>query len=902
MKLNINSPNVVVRKDKDGRIRKINFRLEPFRPEGKISNTLDLAVAYIKEATTLFEISGQTENLRKEPEINLKEDKLELRYYKDYSSEHLSKLSFIQTYFGIPLWHSNFQLRMQPTDLTVISSESFVTYDNIEMQTPKEEDLKKYADIDSNQLAKLLGFGDAKDFEVQKSDLLYIYKYIGENILGEPLKETTLKPMREIAEKLERVSLSENRHYLVREVLFSYIVKGVGLINWRCFIEIENGAILYLFPFTSSITGLLFKDDPTTEGHTVNINDSDATLNAVRTAVTLERLENPVGGVQKLRGASSGGFAKIINMIDDPTDPLHSLPNDNPPTRPALANFNYSARTGDFAAVNAYYNVDRFIALIEDLGIHLNQQFPTTQLPLSVDHRALNDVINAQAPGGPGGLFALGVRLGSISSSSPYLGMATSYRVTLHEFGHVLLYDHGNGPNFGFAHSYGDSLAAILNDPSTQAPDRFSTFPWVNSAGPVVARRHDRAVSAGWAWDGTLDYGGYSSEEILSTTLFRIYRSLGGDGPYLSRRLEASRTLVLLMLKAVQKLSPPHTAHAEDLADLLMEADTLNGVTDPEPHTIDGFDLGASHKVIRWGFEKQGAYQTPPFGNQVGQPPAVDVYIDDGRNGEYQYLYNFWETTDIVNRQNPDGIFTHQVPILSTTNYLYVKIKNRGTTAAENIVLKGYQCSPGGGMVWPVDWNLMLTPQVNVPGTLAPGMSMIVGPIQWVPTQPGHECLLVSVSATGDIANTETVSPAQCHYLVTNDNNLSQRNVAPAPAFSGGLHLAEAFSIYQFTVRNPFLKAVEVVLRVKLPTLLADRGWSVEFPETGSKFPLEEFDRKGVLVRMRLIEGEPFTREDVLATEDRDIVIFMESEEGLLGGMNYRLDPDLDVYNETQKG
>lgn len=113
--------------------------------------------------------------------------------------------------------------------------------------------------------------------------------------------------------------------------------------------------------------------------------------------------------------------------------------------------------------------------------------------------------------------------------------------------------------------------------------------------------------------------------------------------------------------------------------------------------------------------------------------------------------------------------------------------------------------------------------------------------------------------------------------------------------------MAEAFEIYQFTVRNPFLQAVDVTLRVELPEFLVRRNWSIEFPETGTKFRLEEFDRKGVLVKMRLIEGEPFTREDVLATEDRDIVIFMESEQGLIGGMNYRLDPDLDVYNETDR-
>ena len=49
------------------------------------------------------------------------------------------------------------------------------------------------------------------------------------------------------------------------------------------------------------------------------------------------------------------------------------------------------------------------------------------------------------------------------------------------------------------------------------------TFPWVNIGGATTAPVN------GWAWYGVNDVGGYSTEQILATTHFRIYRSLGGD-------------------------------------------------------------------------------------------------------------------------------------------------------------------------------------------------------------------------------------------------------------------------------------------------------------------------------------------------------------------------------------
>lgn len=57
---------------------------------------------------------------------------------------------------------------------------------------------------------------------------------------------------------------------------------------------------------------------------------------------------------------------------------------------------------------------------------------------------------------------------------------------------------------------------------------------------------------------------------------------------------------------------------------------------------------------------------------------------------------------------------------------------------------------------------------------------------------------------------------------------------------------------------------------------------------------LESFDREGIPVNIRLSDGESFTREEILETEDRDIIITMVSGKGIIDGLTYRIDPDLE--------
>ena len=129
----------------------------------------------------------------------------------------------------------------------------------------------------------------------------------------------------------------------------------------------------------------------------------------------------------------------------------------------------------------------------------------------------------------------------------------------------------------------------------------------------------------------------------------------------------------------------------EEFANALMTADLLDWTSEKRPG-------GAHTKVIRWAFEKQGLYQPddlsePP--TAPGRPPAVDVYIDDGRGGEYGFQPVYWDNRSIWNRLAADGAQGHQDPVPGRTNFAYVKLRNRGTQPAANVTLRGFQRKPG---------------------------------------------------------------------------------------------------------------------------------------------------------------------------------------------------------------
>lgn len=990
--------------DDAGRIRGINHLDEYHEIEGLRGR--EAAAAYVRELAGKLTIAReQLQGLEQAVSyLDPQERRVEYRFNEQKTSFDTSTYAYWQTYLNTPVWAAGVSVTIKQAPARIVAAND-TSQQGMDAKMPSADAIERYRRLFAtgekiDATPAQLRARRAEAVEVARSDLLpeilgkagkaskadkdqqaslrlirgrfFVYRYdaakrthdphpVDQPLCGTP-PTLPLPPVPK--------SILDGAWYLVAELVFRLPYEG-DRMNWRMLVEVESNTILYVRALASGVNGLVFKYDPiTSSGTATNTADkSNAVLNPHRNDEPLANLNAPTGmpSTQSLQGT----WAALTEL---------KTPTVAAPTRPAGSDFNlWNARTNDFAAVNAYYHTDRFFRLVADLGFSLTgagAYFDGTAFPVEVDHRGLGNSVNGHCIGDGDGIDHTCYALADDGDTANPIGIATDWRVVLHELGgHGILYDHVGGPNFAFAHSAGDSFAMILNDfvskwHDSPTIDRFVLAPFVT----FFERRSDRAhndsgvislsvTSAGsgyssvptvtisggggsgakaiaillggaivglgvtyhgtgytsaptvtitggggagatgtatignWAWGGTADLGGYLSEQILSTTMFRAYRSIGGDSSSVTRREFAARCMAYLMLQAVGSMTPASlgvggTANTPvGFLSALIAADAGNW-------TSEGVFGGAYNKVLTWAFEKQNL--------NSGNPPSVDVYIDDGRAGEYQYQPVHWLTTAIWNRRNPDGLDGHEEPALldaggmPATNYAYVKIKNRGTSVANNVIVKGYHCKPSAGVLWPNDLQPMTTAQVSA-GTLQPNGTeeKKVGPFEWTPVTNawGHDCMLMIASATGDPSNVDNFTAGEVvedWRLVPNDNNVGQRNVTLVPGGGGLQGLMAGLHGRGFWVSNPGRSSATIAVSIVLPSLLARRGWRIslrDLPEGGIRFKA----REQRLVTFDVHAGTPFTKADVVTTAERDIVVTATADGAIIGGMTYRIDPDIEM-------
>jgi len=780
------TPNVHIRRDSQGRIRQLSHAQQPYRPEA-VDIALHPAMAdsapltprslaeqYIRDVAQIYELKPEeVENFAAATSPAPSQAGTELRFKDEKTAAGASTVSYDQTHFGLPVWNAGLTVRIDRRPMQVISSHNAVHYD-LAANRPTAGAPYVPHRLDGKVLKRLLGLAENAEEPHVNATRWLIYHYLPEERLDPQLQSQEEAPesfglAATHSPKFPSLPLppvpaqiEAGLHYVVSEALFTYYAADWGMLNWRAFIEPETGAVLYLRPLVSCARSLIFLTDPVTAsgiGHTAATDP--AILDDLRAPVTLLGLAPPsvANGKQEL----GGEFVKLTN-IDPPDSPMAS--------QGSPFDFDYSCPTDDFAACSAYYHCDAVFRMIEGMGFPVNEYFNNTDFPVPVDPHALNGQVNAQARGNVMG-NGMGAFVFGRAQPGQNMGIAADVRVVLHEFGHALLWDHVNSPNFGFAHSAGDSLAAILHDPESHAADRFDTFPFMN-ASSGLSRRHDRSVVDGWAWFGPRYNTQYQGEQILSTTLFRVYRAAGGDATDPETKKLSARYMAYLIIKACGLLTFT-TSDPDVYVSALVDAD---GTT----LSFMGHPGGTFGKVIRWSFEKQGLYQPPGAPVPVmteGQPPEVDVYIDDGRRGEYMpFLDDFRGEPEIWNRHAEDAGVDHQPANVGAVNFAYARIRNRGTAPATGIVVRAFHSKNPAAEVWPTDWMATTTPRIEVVGSIPPGGQLIVGPFRWTPMFEG-ESLLMSVSAAGDLSNLDTVGsgPIPNERLVPLDNNLAQRVV-----------------------------------------------------------------------------------------------------------------------------
>jgi hypothetical protein len=332
----------------------------------------------------------------------------------------------------------------------------------------------------------------------------------------------------------------------------------------------------------------------------------------------------------------------------------------------------------------------------------------------------------------------------------------------------------------------------------------------------IPARRHDRPVGRGWGWSGSLyqrerffvapglcDKRGYWAEQILSSSLFRLYRALGGDSATATQsgtttdvgaRAAAAHHSVFLIMKAIALIGPAAVVPAllpEDFVDALMQADIGTESFGGDPFTRFG---GMARKVIRWSFQQQGLYNAAAAvpKNQPGGYELVDLHIASQRPDPAGGIYAPVDFADASWHAAPEALWLqtpgNPKPLKNASANknveVHVEVRNLGSVRAQSVDVE-LKWAPAPGGVVP-DYDGAWTSIGKRNGSVAAGSRQAFGPFQWRPGAAGEYALMAIASSEDDRANIDpasmlpcalTTDPISTAHLVAWDNNLGVRVV-----------------------------------------------------------------------------------------------------------------------------
>ena len=647
--------------------------------------------------------------------------------------------------------------------------------------------------------------------------------------------------------------------------------------NWRVLIDAMSGRLLNLVDLNQyDGTVMVFDPNPIVTSGDTSLRHSSpaASINAQRSTQPATNLNAPVAGQYTLDGSLVTMAAEEAPGVAEPTS--------------ATATFEYAWDDNAFLDAMSYFHINRFQSYVQGtLGIANAANYA-----IPVDPQGLDGVDNSHySPGGSGtGYIAFGGGLQPIPADNPVPDAADAM-VVLHEYGHAIQ-DNSN-PNFdnppaGTGEGFGDTLAAIYYDDkhANPAATRGYMMSWDSemASGSWAGRRYD----VNWLFDGP-EYTGagdnHTAGQLWCATMFELYRKFGGDSVYADTKARARDLALRLHLMANFNV-PTQNSTAQQMGQQIEAADgNLGGWRYPD------------------GLHKKVIYDTFARRHLAGYTPlATDVYINDGRHGGYgslsgndlfaerQWLDVWWEAPDIwvtvapyasAAAQQAGDPGDHVEPPVGSTAYLYVRVGNRGTSAAGSgaVTVKAFHADPGIGLTWPEDWMPMDTPSINVPN-VTPGNAgrVVVGPFPWTPTIVGHECVLALVECANDRALTQLLAVG-AHVadgdLVPFDNNVAQRNLNPTPAKKGGSR--------RFVVRNPFDVHKEIELRVDstLP-----KGWQWRL-DAGQRLALGPRERQWVELVIDQAAGPEVTRFDT----PQGVAVTGLVDGRAIGGISFYLAP-----------
>ena len=551
--------------------------------------------------------------------------------------------------------------------------------------------------------------------------------------------------------------------------------------DWRIIIDAHTGEVLEKRDLLFEVDGQgrVFDPNPVVTANDNTYRDPTATVatctfagTAIATidAQLVDRVLKDITfsvGMHKLEGP----YVKLRNF---------GAPNVSPPEEADPNNFNYSSGDTKFEAVMVYYHVDTIQRYIQGLGI-------TT---------AHNSQIEADAHDGSGGAWFSpidgGIHFGDSGSCRTDRGEEAD--AILHEYGHAI--QNNQVPGWGvtspitgrqetraMGEGFGDILACVFfaERGSGYQKEVFEDWVFADVGG---LRRVDGTKVYPTDWNSEEHDDG----EIWSAALWNIYRTIGGDSASPIDRVAPRDAILKTVILSHHLVTADATM--PDGAEAVMETNT----------ELDEY-RGKHLMQMLDSFHDRGllvcSAQADLYIREASDDPGADSYLGPV----------FWDSPDLWIRNADDGIPVHQSPKQGQDNWLYARVRNRGTVNARAFVVT-FNVKPWAGtqFLYPQDFVPYISAAIGF--NLAPGDSTIVKakwPNALVPIPgTGDQCLLASVYTPTD------VSPTGKH--VWEHNNLAQKNVtivnlmANDPtivSFNVGSMHARKSEVYRIEVRRP---------------------------------------------------------------------------------------------------
>lgn len=744
-------------------------------------------------------------------------------------ARRLVQLAFAQTARGVPVWRSGVSVDLvrEGESARVVGLRSSVTHDEWDLDvlplsslrghlTPQElEDPAMLRSVLKASTASGGGWSESIELAVHGAGYR-VYRPQASTARRSSAPDFPLRLLPPRGSGLER------RFRIVVEVSFTLSTRehAPSARSWRALVDTQSGLILFLEPLSAHACSraMVLRVDPVTlDGVTRDVGPcpEDEAVQRLLEEVTLPDLS--------LESDGSGPLRNAVIAIRDRDRVVR--------TKAKGETLRYPARSVEFASVCAYYHLSTMFSFVERIGIPLDVLFDGRARPVYVEPRGEQGYGVAQThPRLERGQIVgvEGFTFGDVAqcSGEPAMSNAVDVRLVWHEFSHAILMDTLHQRYLGFAHSFGDSLAALWCDPGTRASDRFATYPWTG-----IPRRHLRlGVKWSWAnWSATDDEERlYEYEQMLSTCLFRLYRVSGGDygRPHLiiddrecAVRRSASRYIMNLIIRAMHQQTSAHFSPMslpEHFVRALKQAD----------ETSDGYEEfppGALRKVIDWAFERQGL-----------ECKGADVFLDDGSSGEYAdidgereaaaKLYNehSWLSKAIgVDDGNESGEYSGAK--------IHTKVGNRGSVDADSVTLRAHRAPLGVGITWA---DLELCAEVKLGRLDAGAPSRDIGPVS-VGREGGPSGFVLELTTPQDEslpAHVRAQTPplwqkdgVPLSLTVPFDNNLAWLARLEIPSTGEGYR-------HTFLVQNPLSCRARIRLDVEMPHDLDVDGWRLDLP------------------------------------------------------------------------